>query len=136
MVDISQGRKINLNIIPFQFNNSSIRVIDKAGEPWFVAKDIAEALEYPTAYKMTRSLDADEKDAQIVGTLGGNQEVTVINESGLYSAILKSRKPEAKTFKKWVTKEVLPSIRKNGGYIAGQENDSPEMVMAKALLVV
>ncbi|NYZ70444.1 phage antirepressor KilAC domain-containing protein, partial [Endozoicomonas sp. SM1973] len=108
----------------------------KAGEPWFVAKDIAEALEYPTAYKMTRSLDADEKDAQIVGTLGGNQEVTVINESGLYSAILKSRKPEAKTFKKWVKKEVLPSIRKNGGYIAGQENDSPEMVMAKALLVV
>lgn len=122
-----------MNIIPFQFKDSSIRVIDKAGEPWFVAKDIAEALGYPKANTMTRILDADEIGAHIVCMSAGTRELSIINESGLYSAILKSRKPEAKTFKKWVTSEVLPSIRKNGGYIDGQENDSPEVILAKAL---
>ncbi|RDH41530.1 BRO family protein [Zooshikella ganghwensis] len=122
-----------MNIIPFQFNSSSIRVINKEGEPWFVATDIAKTLGYREAYDMTRFLDDDEKGPHILRTPGGSQELQAINESGLYSAILKSRRPEAKQFKRWVTHEVLPSIRKNGGYIAGQENDSPELIMAKAL---
>jgi prophage antirepressor-like protein len=88
----------------------------RPGETWFVATDVAAALEYRDAPDMTRGLDEDEKGTQIVRTLGGDQKLTVISESGLYVAIMKSRKPEAKKFKKWVTAEVIPSIRKTGGY--------------------
>lgn len=86
-------------------------------------------------------LDADEKDVSNVYTLGGNQEMTVINESGLYSLILTSRKPEAKTFKKWVTGTVLPAIRKDGAYIMGEEKvvsgemDEDEFVL-KAMAIL
>lgn len=105
------------------FENSNfgkIRVLEIDGEPWFIAVDIAKVLDYRTAYDMTRILDEDEKGTQIVRTPGGNQNVIVINESGLYSSILRSRKPEAKQFKKWVTSEVLPSIRKYGAYLMDQ----------------
>jgi anti-repressor protein len=95
-----------------------VRVFIKDENYWFLAKDISTILEYRTASDMTRILDDDEKDTQIVRTLGGEQEMVVINESGLYSAILKSRKPEAKQFKKWVTSEVLPTIRKHGAYMS------------------
>lgn len=107
------------NLQTFRFTDTLIlRGFLRDGEPWFVAQDVAAALDYSVAKDMTRNLDDDEKGGQIVPTLGGDQEMTVINESGLYSAILKSRKPEAKTFKKWVTSEVLPSIRKTGSYTA------------------
>lgn len=87
------------------------------GEPWFVAMEIAKALDYGDAEAMTRRLDNDEKqNRRIVGF--GPRGVTVINESGLYAAILGSRKPEAKRFRKWVTGTVLPSIRKTGQYQA------------------
>lgn len=105
------------------FENSNfgkIRVLEIDGEPWFIAVDIAKVLDYRTAYDMTRILDEDEKGTQIVRTPGGNQNVIVINESGIYSSILRSRKPEAKQFKKWVTSEVLPSIRKYGAYLTEQ----------------
>jgi hypothetical protein len=91
-------------------------VTDAQGEPWFVAADIAQSLEYRMASDMTRSLDDDEKGTQIVRTPSGDQEMLVINESGLYSAILRSRKPDAKRFKRWITHEVIPSIRKTGTY--------------------
>ena len=124
------------NLISKAFEGHNIRIItDQQGEPLFVAADIAKVLEYTEASAMTRHLDDDEKGLTIVQTLGGSQELITINESGLYSAILRSRKPEAKLFKRWVTFEVLPSIRKHGGYIAGQEQDSPELIMAKALMV-
>lgn len=102
----------------FSFTETAVlRVItDEHGELWFVATDVAAALEYGHAPHMTRTLDDDEKGVRIVDTLGGEQEVSVISESGLYSAILRSRKPEAKRFKKWVTSEVLPTIRKTGRY--------------------
>lgn len=123
-----------MNIIPFNFESKKIRVVEINGEPWFVAADIAAQLEYSDAEAMTRRLDADEKkNLQIVGF--GNRGASVVNESGLYAAIIGSKKPEAKIFKKWVTSEVLPSIRKNGGYISGQETDDPELIMAKALQV-
>lgn len=122
------------NISVFNFNQNEIRTVLKDdGEIWFVASDVATVLDYSVASAMIRHLDEDEKGVSIVHTLGGEQEVSVISESGLYSATLKSRKPEAKQFKKWITSEVLPSIRKNGGYIAGQENDDPELILAKAL---
>lgn len=107
------------NLQTFRFTDTLIlRGFLRDGEPWFVAGDVSTALDYSEAKDMTRNLDDDEKGRQIVPTLGGDQEMTVINESGLYSAILKSRKPEAKAFKKWVTSEVLPSIRKTGSYTA------------------
>lgn len=98
------------------FENHSVRALLVGGAPWFVATDVATALQYATAKDMTRNLEDDEKGTHIVGTLGGSQRMTVINESGLFSAILRSRKPEAKRFKKWVTGEVLPSLRKHGSY--------------------
>lgn len=110
-----------------------VRIVTKGGEPWFVAKDVADVLGYRDAEKMTRNLDDDETDTQIVGIRSANgvhqnREVAVINESGLYTAILKSRRKEAMRFKKWVTHEVLPSIRKHGGYSVGQEALPEELV--------
>ena len=106
----------------FNHNGFEIRggIIDDA--PYFVAMDIAKALEYHDTEAMTRRLDDDEiQNLQIVGF--GNRGVNVINESGLYNAILGSKKPQAKAFKKWVTSEVLPSIRKHGYYINQNKND-------------
>jgi prophage antirepressor-like protein len=115
------------NVQTFRFTDTLIlRGFLRDGEPWFVAGDVAGALDYSEAKDMTRNLDDDEKGRQIVPTLGGDQEMTVINESGLYSAILKSRKPEAKAFKKWVTSEVLPSIRKTGSYTAPTAQPTPK----------
>ena len=81
----------------------------KDGEPWFVAKDVAEILGYSETERMTRRLDEDEKDTQKTSTPSGKQEMTIINESGLYNAVLGSTKPNAREFRKWVTGEVLPS---------------------------
>ena len=110
---------VNTNITSnqvFNFGDYQVRTLIKEGEPWFVASDVSSVLDYRSANDMTRNLDDEEKDTQTVRTRGGEQLVSIINESGLYSAILKSRKPEAKAFKKWVTSEVLPSIRKQGKY--------------------
>ncbi|MNP05173.1 hypothetical protein D3C76_971180 [compost metagenome] len=104
------------NVIPFNFGKQRVRTLLVDGEPWFVATDISAALQYRDSFNMCRNLDDDEKGTQIVSTLGGAQEMLAINESGLYSAILRSRKSEAKIFKKWVTGEVLPAIRKTGRY--------------------
>ncbi len=106
------------NIIPFDFNSNEIRVIqDESGEPWFVAKDVADILEYSQTDKMTKLLDDDEfQNRQIGGSGFNNKGTLLINESGLYSAVLRSKKPQAKKFKKWITSEVLPSIRKTGSY--------------------
>jgi prophage antirepressor-like protein len=103
--------------IEFSFDGAAVRVVLVDGEPWWLATDVAYSLEYRMASDMVRSLDDDEKGTHIVRTLGGDQEMLVINESGLYSAILRSRKQSAKRFKKWVTAEVLPSIRKHGAYM-------------------
>lgn len=104
------------NVIPFNFGKQQVRTLLIDDQPWFVANDVSAALQYSEASAMTRHLDDDEKGLSIVQTLGGEQEMLVINESGLYSSILRSRKAEAKRFKKWVTAEVLPTIRKHGRY--------------------
>ncbi|WP_228385175.1 Bro-N domain-containing protein [Pseudomonas parafulva] len=104
------------NVIPFNFGKQQVRTLLIDEQPWFVAADVSAALLYAEAKDMTRNLDEDEKGRQIVPTPGGPQEMLVINESGLYSALLRSRKAEAKRFKKWVTAEVLPAIRKHGRY--------------------
>lgn len=104
------------DLIPFAFDSHAVRVVYAGADPWFVAADIAAALDYAEAKDLTRQLDEDEKGRQIVPTPGGDQEVSIISESGLYTAILRSRKPEAKRFRKWVTAEVLPSLRRTGSY--------------------
>lgn len=112
----------------------SVRTLTLNDEPWFVGKDVAEALGYSKARNaIATHIDSeDKKDAPIQGTLGGVQEMTVINESGLYSLVLSSKLPSAKKFKRWVTSEVLPALRKTGQYqvkeLSGQE------LMAKALI--
>lgn len=105
---------MSINITPFSFEGFAVRTIQIDGEPWFVAADVCDSLTVAT--EQTRRLDEDEKGLRTVQTLGGPQDMLVINESGLYSLILTSRKPEAKRFKKWVTREVLPAIRKTGSY--------------------
>ena len=110
----------------FNFNQNAIQVINKNGEAWFIASEVAAMLGYRDSYNMTRILDNDEKGTHNVSTLGGNQDVSVINESGFYHAAFKSRKPEVKPFRKWVTSEVLPTIRKTGGYQIGQKTTADD----------
>ncbi|MDD7465518.1 MAG: phage antirepressor KilAC domain-containing protein [Actinomycetaceae bacterium] len=117
---------MSYSITPFTYRGTAVRVVESDSQPWFVASDIAKILGYSAATAMTRTLDDDEKGMQTVHTLGGEQNLAIINEAGLYSAILRSRRSEAKEFKRWVTHDVLPSIRRHGGYIAGQDNMSPE----------
>lgn len=102
----------------FDFHSHPVRVIDNTDHTWFVAADVAAALEYSEPSAMTRHLDDDEKGLSIVQTPGGEQQLLAVNESGLYHAVLKSRKPAAKEFRRWVTAEVLPAIRKTGAYMA------------------
>jgi len=131
------------NIIPFDFERKRVRIIrDENGAPWFVLADVCRVLEIGNSRQVASKLDDDERrkldmspetwgvtisDGANINDLGageGNNEAWIINESGLYSLILRSRKPEAKRFKKWVTAEVLPSIRKTGGY--GTQRDPME----------
>lgn len=122
------------------FNNQEfgeIRTLNIDNEPWFVGKDVAETLGYAKARNaIATHVDEDDKrEAPIQGDLGGTQNMTIINESGLYSLILRSKLESAKRFKKWVTSEVLPSIRQTGGYIHHDEEMSDEEIMARALQV-
>lgn len=132
------GVKVSNEIVPQTFENSefgAIRAIrDANGEPWFVASDIAKALGYRDAEKMTRRLDDDEKGTRSVGTPGGEQQMTVITEAGMYSAILGSKVEGAKRFKRWVTHEVLPALRRDGAYVASDGDEDDATLMARALL--
>lgn len=112
----------------FKFNEyDSIRtVVDEEGNPWFVAKDICITLDIKNTSQAMSYLDADEKGVITNDTHGGKQLMTTVNEAGLYSLILRSRKPEAKKFKRWITHDVLPSIRKTGLYATPQ---TAEMIL-------
>ena len=117
-----------------------IRTVEISGEPWFVGKDVAEILGYTNPNEAIQDhVDDDEKlNSKMLSSVKidlGQRGGWLINESGLYSLILSSKLPNAKAFKKWVTSEVLPSIRKHGGYISGQAEMSPEELMARALQV-
>lgn len=108
-------------LVPFAFGDALVRVIEIGGDPWFVAGDVAKVLGYRDALTMTRTLDEDEADTHIMRIRSANgvmqdREVIIISESGLYHAIFKSRRPDAALFRKWVTSEVLPAIRRNGFY--------------------
>lgn len=100
----------------FNYNGNEVRTVQIDGEPWWVLKDVCAVLGISKHRDAAARLDADERESVRVDTLGGTQEMVCVNESGLYNVILRSDKPQAKPFRKWVTNEVLPSIRKTGGY--------------------
>ena len=104
----------------FQYENNEIRTVLKDGEPWWVLKDVCQILGISKHRDTASRLDDDERGSVRVDTLGGPQEMIVINESGLYKVILRSDKPEAKKFTRWVTHEVLPAIRKTGTYTTSE----------------
>lgn len=119
----------------FVYSGAEVRTVRKDGTPWFVLKDVCGVLGVGNVSDVYARLDTDEKGVGQIDTLGGRQSMNIISESGLYNVILRSDKPEAKPFRKWVTAEVLPAIRRSGGYIAGQNDLSPAELMAKALKV-
>lgn len=111
----------------------AIRTIVIDNEPWFVGNDVARALGYKDLYSALRhNVDDEDKRLCPVSSTSGTQETMVISESGLYSLIFGSKLEKAKEFKRWVTSEILPSIRKNGGYIRNQEQMTPEQIVANA----
>ena len=101
----------------FNYDGNEVRTIQIDGEPWWVLKDVCTVLSIGNARDVFSRLDDDEKGVDQIDTLGGKQYMQIVNESGLYNVILRSDKPQAKPFRKWVTSEVLPSIRKNGAYL-------------------
>lgn len=106
----------NTNLTAFQFESFEVRFVGTPDDAWWVAQDVCAVLEHSDTSKAVSRLDNDEKVTKIVRTPGGNQQMLCVNESGLYSLVLTSRKPQAKRFKKWLTSEVIPSIRKTGSY--------------------
>ena len=123
----------------FEYQGNEVRTIQHGDEVWWVLRDVCRVLSLSNPAKVAQRLDEDEKDITLSYTPGGYQEITIVNEPGLYSVILRSDKPEAKTFKRWVTHEVLPSIRKTGTYSVGQELTDEEkmahgLIAANAIL--
>lgn len=135
---------MNNEIQPFEFEGNKVRALADGDEVMFVASDIAKILGYRDAANLARNLDDDERGIHEVSTPSGTQNMTVLTESGLYRSILNReiayvKEPEAqafvKRFQRWVTHEVLPQIRKTGGYIPAGDADSDEDIMARAVLV-
>ena len=121
--DVAAGAMTNV----FHYETLPVRTVTIDGAPWFVARDVCGVLELVNTTKALRGLDDDEKGLTIIQSLGGNQETNIVSESGLYSLILRSRKPEAKLFKRWITHEVIPTLRKTGYYqMTAQANPSAQ----------
>lgn len=117
------------------FNNAmfgNVRIILQGNEPWFVAKDVCDCLDLSNSRKALSRLEDDEKGVTSSDTLGGKQEMATVNEYGLYSLVLSSRKPEAKEFKRWITHDVLPALRRTGSYSLNIPQTLPEALRAYA----
>lgn len=133
----SKENLMNNEIRKFDFKGAALRTLtDEAGEPWFVAKDVCDVLELSNVGQALARLDDDEKSSITLndGT-PGNPNRAIVSESGLYALVLASRKPEAHEFKRWVTHEVLPQIRKTGGYIPTTDADDDMTILAKAVMI-
>ena len=129
---------MNNEIQRFDFKGASLRTLtDKAGEPWFVAKDVCDILELGNTTNALRALDEDEKTnfTNCNVAQNGGRAPLIISEPGLYKLVMRSRKPEAKEFQRWVTHEVLPSIRRTGGYIPTTDADDDMTILAKAVMI-
>lgn len=127
----------NQNIKVFENEQfGKIRVVEKNNEPWFIAKDVCKALGLAQVSRAIQKLDEDEvTNSKVIDSIGREQKVNAISEAGMYSLVLVSRKPEAKAFKRWVTHEVLPAIHRTGGYMVTKADDTPEEIMARAVLI-
>ena len=121
---------MNNEIQKFDFKGAALRTLtDEAGEPWFVLKDCMSILDLGNPTETVKMFDKDEfSTTEVIDSIGRRQQTYIISEPGLYRLVMKSRKPEAKEFQRWVTHEALPSIRKHGGYMAGQERMTPEQM--------
>lgn len=121
---------MNNEIQKFDFKGAALRTLtDEAGEPWFVLKDCMSILDLGNPTETVKMFDKDEfSTTEVIDSIGRRQQTYIISEPGLYRLVMKSRKPEAKEFQRWVTHEVLPSIRKHGSYMAGQERMTPEQM--------
>lgn len=128
---------MNTEIQTFNFHDVSVRVLtDETGEPWFVLKDCMSILDLGNPTETVKMFDKDEfRTTEVIDSIGRRQQTYIISEPGFYRLVMKSRKPEAKEFQRWVTHEVLPQIRRTGGYIPSFESDSDEDILARAVLV-
>lgn len=113
----------------FNFEQNEVRTLQVNGEPWFVLTDVCKVLELTTPKKVADRLDADEKGMSSIHTPGGKQNLKIINESGLYAVILRSDKPQAKQFRKWITAEVLPTLRKTGSYAIKNDEKARQLAI-------
>lgn len=136
MENVKHQRKEGVQLFVNKELELEVRAVEIDGQGWLVGKDVAEVLGYSNTAKAIRDhVDFDDKLSERIVLSGQNREVVLINESGFYSLILRSDMPKAKQFKRWVTAEVLPQIRKTGGYIAVNENDDEASIMARALMI-
>lgn len=128
---------MNNEIRKFDFRGASLRTLtDGAGGAWFVLKDCMSILDLGNPTETVKMFDKDEfSTTEVIDSIGRRQQTYIISEPGLYRLVMRSRKPEAKEFQRWVTHKVLPQIRKTGGYIPTSESDSDEDIMARAVLV-
>lgn len=128
---------MDTEIQTYNFGDAPLHTLtDKAGDPWFIAKDVCDILEISNNRDAISQLDDDEKNTVVISDgIPGNPNKTIISEPGLYKLIMRSRKPQAKEFQRWVTHEVLPQIRRTGGYIPTGDDDNDEDIMARAVLI-
>jgi len=112
------------DLTPYNFGNTPVRIVMRDGEPWMVVNDICAALDIINTRNVVSRLDEDDvRQADVIDSMGRTQRTTIVNESGMYEIVLRSDKPGARTFRKWITSEVLPSIRKTGAYISAPKDD-------------
>lgn len=128
---------MNNEIQQFDFKGASLRTLtDEAGEPWFVLKDCMSILDLGNPTETVKMFDDDEfSTTEVIDSIGRRQQAYIISEPGLYKLVMRSRKPEAKEFQRWVTHEVLPQIRKTGGYIPATDADDDMTILAKAVMI-
>ena len=128
---------MNNEIQQFDFKGASLHTLtDKAGEPWFVLKDCMSILDLGNPTETVKMFDEDEfSTTEVIDSIGRRQQAYIISEPGLYRLVMRSRKPEAKEFQRWVTHEVLPQIRKTGGYIPTTAADDDMTILAKAVMI-
>jgi prophage antirepressor-like protein len=124
------------NLMILNFHGAAVRTVTIAGEPWWVAKDVCAILGLTDANKATKRLDADEKGTNPIPTPGGDQAMTVVSEAGLYRLVVRSNKPEAKAFLRWVTHDVLPTIRQTGAYVTPAAAQSLSAELAPAMAII
>lgn len=133
----SKENLMNNEIRKFDFRGAALRTLtDEAGEPWFVLKDCMSILDLGNPTETVKMFDKDEfSTTEVIDSIGRRQQTYIISEPGLYRLVMKSRKPEAKEFQRWVTHEVLPQIRKTGGYIPTTDADDDMTILAKAVMI-